>query len=92
MKLGRLTPLNSFSIWSRRYHDNKVLLAAHRIGTHNKVVFTKDKGMGASPYYISGTDAKKCHKESNGSITCYSVPIEKLEPLEIDNKDLREVM
>jgi hypothetical protein len=91
MTLGKFTQMAYFGIFSRRYHDNKVLLAAHRIQTHNKIVFLKDKGMGTDPYYCSGKTIKKCSKTSNGSIACYVVPVEELEPLTI-TRDIRELI
>lgn len=91
MKLPRLTPLHYFEIWQPRYHDQKVLLAAHKVGAHNKVVFTKAPSMGTEPYYVSGTEIKKHSKEQNGKITCYAVPLNVLEPLELIN-DLQEVI
>jgi hypothetical protein len=91
MLLQKFTPLNYFGIYSRRYHDNKVLLAAHKVGQHNKIVFLNDKGMGTEPYYCSGKTIKKYSKTSNGSISCHVVPIEELEPLEINLRDIREV-
>lgn len=91
VKLPRMTQFHYFEIWSRRYHDNKVLLAAHRVGEHNKIVFTRDPSMGTDPYYISGRDVKKFKKESNGKIQCYAVDVSALEPLELI-ADLREVI
>lgn len=90
--LGKYTPLNYFQIWQRRFHDNKVLLAAHKVGTHNKIVFTKDPQMGTAPYYISGTKVKRAKKEHNGKITVYAVPIEDLQPLELNEKDIRSLV
>ena len=90
MKMTKFTPLNYFQIWQPRYHDKRVLLAKHRVGTHNKIVFTKAPSMGTQPYYVSGKEVKKYKLESNGSIPCYAVPVSSLEPLEITN-DIREV-
>ena len=91
MILDRLTPCNYFEIWTPRWHDRKVLLAAHKVGTHNKIKFTKAKSLGEEPYYISGAKVKKCKKETNGTIMCYAVPLDDLEPLEINVRDMREV-
>lgn len=68
-------------IWSPRYHDQRVLLAAHKVGEHNKITFTKAPSMGTDPYYISGKNVKKFKKETNGAIAVYSVPLAELEPL-----------
>lgn len=91
MQLPKYTSMNFFSIWTRRYHDNRVLLAAHKIGQHNKVVFTKDPGMGTEPYYISGKTVKKYPKTSNGKISVYEVPVDEFEPLEL-TRDIREIL
>jgi hypothetical protein len=90
--LPKFTQLAYFGIFSRRYHDNKVLLAAHKVGTHNKIVFLKDKGMGTEPYYCSGKTIKKYPKVSNGSIKCYAVDIAELQPLEINERDIRALI
>jgi hypothetical protein len=92
MLLGKYDQCSYFGIFSRRYHDNKVLLAAHKVGTHNKIVFLKDKGMGTEPYYCSGKTIKKYGTTSNGSIKVYVVPIEELEPLTINQKDIRALI
>lgn len=91
MKLPRYTQFKYFEVWHPRYHDHKVLLAAHKVGEHNKIVFTKSESMGTDPYYISGAEVKKYPKQSNGSIMCYAVPVDALEPLELIN-DLKEVI
>lgn len=92
MKLGKFTPFRYFEIWHPKYSDQTVLLAIHKVGEHNKIVFTKSSSMGTEPYYVSGDTVKKCKKESNGKIQCYAVPLNKLETLELDNKDLRGII
>lgn len=91
-KFGKFTQFKYFEIWERRFHDNRVLLAAHKVGEHNKIVFTKDPTMGTEPYYVSGKSVKKYPKEDNGKISVYAVPIKELEPLEIDIRDFRGVI
>lgn len=87
MILDKWTQCSYFEIWRPRYHGVKtVMLADYKVGTHNKIVFTKAKDMGTSPYYISGARAKKFKKETNGKIDCYAVPVSELEPLEFDEK------
>ncbi len=89
MKLDRWSQLHYFEIWEPRYYDKTVLLAANKVGTHNKIVFTKATSMGEDPYYVSGKTVKRYKKESNGRLMCYVVPLDKLEPLEIsDNSHL----
>lgn len=92
MIVKKFTPLNYFEIWSPRYKDNRVLLAAHKVGENNKIVFTKAQHMGTEPYYLSGKTIRKYPKESNGKVMCYAVPLDELEPLEIDEKDIRGVI
>lgn len=82
MQIGLFTPVNKLDIWMPRYKDRVVLLAKHKIGTHNEVTFTKAPHMGKAPYYISGEKAKQFPIESNGKISCYAVPVSELEPLE----------
>jgi hypothetical protein len=92
MTLDKYTQTSAFTIWTPRYHDQTVLLAAHKVGLHNKILFTKAKHLGTDPYYVSGKTIKKYKKESNGKIDCYAVPLGELEPLIINTRDLREVM
>lgn len=83
--------MSAFSIWSPRYHDSRVLLAAHKVGRHNKIVFTKAPSMGDNPYYVKGESVKKYKKETNGAIDVYSVPLSELEPLEYQEGCVHEV-
>lgn len=79
-----------FEIWSPRYHDKKVLLNAFKVGTHNKIMFTKAPSMGEEPYYVSGKTVKKYPKVSNGTIMTYSVPLDELRPLELPEHCIHE--
>jgi len=90
MKFPRLTQMSYFGIFEPRYHDKTVLLACHKVGPHNKIVFLKAPSLGKEPYYVSGAVVKKCSKTSNGSLNCYVVPLDELSPLELIN-DYREV-
>lgn len=90
MILDKFTQCAYFEIWQPRYHDQTVMLAKRKVGTHNKIVFTKAPSMGTEPYYISGNTVKKCKLDNNGAIPCYAVPIDKLEPLEISDKSDKE--
>lgn len=80
----RHTSMRAFNILSPRWHDRRVLLACNKVGEHNKITFTGKDGasMGDAPYYLSGKTIKKYKKESNGTILCYSIPLDDLEPLE----------
>lgn len=91
MILDKFTQFKYFEIWAPTYSKQTVKLAAHKVGEHNKIVFTKAPSMGTDPYYVSGRIVKKCNKVSNGTITCYEVPISALEPLEINQRDLKEI-
>lgn len=86
MILDKFIPLNAFVILEPRYRDKVVLLKKKRVGQHNKITFTQAPSMGTEPYYASGAMIKKCKLDSNGTIPCYAVPLDKLEPLEINDK------
>jgi len=86
--IDRLTPLNKIEIWEPRWKDRKVLIATYKVGEHNKIVFTKAPSM-PGEYYLSGKTIKKCPKETNGKIPVYAVPVDKLEKLEINERDWR---
>lgn len=89
MILGRLTTAQRFEILQPRWHDRKVLLACHKVGTHNSIVFIQAPTM-PGEYYISGRDAHQCEKVSNGKIWCYAVPLKFLEKLEREGVGLPE--
>ena len=90
MVVDRFTSLNFFDIFQPRWRDRKVLLAKHKIGEHNKIVFSKAPSLGTAPYYISGKEARKYKTESNGKIDCLAVPISALEPLEISERSIED--
>jgi len=81
MQLSKGISCQMFSIWQPRWKDRKVLLARHKVGTHNKVIFTKAPTL-PGEYYVSGRDVHQCDIETNGKIDCYAVPLSLLEPLE----------
>lgn len=91
MLLSKYTQTSYFEIWEPRYSDKRVLLACHKVGEHNKIVFTRAPSMGDQPYYLSAKQIKKYPKETNGKIMCYAVPIEELKPLTINERDWREI-
>lgn len=91
MKLPRMTQMKYFAIYQPRYHDKRVLLAAHKVGEHNKIVFLQAPDMGTEPYYVSGKTVKKYPKQSNGAIKCYAVPLSELETLEL-TRDIKELI
>lgn len=81
MQLSKGISCQLIEIWQPRWHDRKVLLARHKVGNHNKIVFTKAPTL-TGEYYISGRDVHQCDLETNGKIDCYAVPLSLLEPLE----------
>lgn len=83
MILDRFTTRQLFTIWQPRWKDRKVLLASYKVGTHNEILFTKAPSLGEEPYYVSGKVVREYPLETNGKISCYAVPIDKLEILEV---------
>lgn len=81
MVLDHLTPTQRLEIWQPRWKDRKVLLAKHKVGTHNTITFTKAPTL-AGEYYISGAKAATYPLETNGKIACYAIPLDEFEPLE----------
>ena len=82
MKLARTTPAQKIEIWAPRYKDKKILIAVRKVGTHNEVTFTKAPHLMGTTWYLSGETIRECPVDSNGTIPCYAVPVDKLEPLE----------
>lgn len=67
-------------IWQPRYHDNKVLIATYKVKSgQNLIVFTKAKYLQGKIFSCNGSIIKSCPIETNGKISCYAVPMEKLE-------------
>lgn len=88
-QFDKYTQMSYFEIWAPRYSTDDVLLKVSKVKTHNKIVFSKAKHLAGKTFYISGKDVKRCSKAYNGSITCYAVPMDKLQEMElIDNKEL----
>lgn len=81
MRLDKHIPASHIEIWQPRWHDRKVLIAKHKVATHNKIVFTKSPTM-KGEYYASKDTITKYPTESNGKIECYAVPVGELEILE----------
>ncbi len=80
--LGRLTPANKIEIWQPRWRDRVVLIAKHKVGAHNEVIFTKAPSMGDNSFYLSGEVIRQCPTDTNGKIACYAVELDKLRILE----------
>lgn len=81
MRLDRKTICQKIEIWQPRWHDRKVLIAKHKVGTHNEITFTKAPTY-PDHYYLSGNEIQSSPLDTNGKIDCYAVPLSKLEVLE----------
>lgn len=83
--LCRHTQFRSLVIFAPRWHDRRVLIAAHKVGEHNKITFSKTPSL-PETYYLSKKEITKYKKESNGTIQCYCVPIDDLRVLELPER------
>lgn len=79
VKLCKHRGATCLEIWHPRYHDNRVLIACRKVRDHNIIKFTKAPSV-PGLWYISGKNARKYRKASNGSILCFEVPLEELKP------------
>ena len=82
MTISRTTALNKIEIWQPRYKDRKVLISTYKVGNQNSIIFTKAKHLLYKEYYITGEEIRKCTLETNGTISCYAVPMDKLQLIE----------
>ncbi len=66
-------------IFEPRWHDRKVLIAKYKVsqGT-NEIIFTKAKNLIGKRFYLRGEEIIKYPLETNGTIDCYAVPLDKL--------------
>jgi hypothetical protein len=62
-------------IWQPRWKDRKVLVAKYKVGTLNKIVFTKAKAYEGMTFILQGKDIATYPIEDNGKISCYAVPL-----------------
>jgi hypothetical protein len=90
MQLPENVTCQVFDIWAPRWHDRKVLLAVHRVGRHNLIRFTKAPTL-IGEFYVSGSDIFQCDRETNGTIDCYAVPLNILEPLERQPRSAKQM-
>lgn len=81
-----MTTYQMIEIWQPRWKDHKVLIAKHKVGLHNKIIFTRTPSM-PGEYYASGEDIQKYPITDNGKIPCYEFPVSELKPLEPQEKD-----
>ena len=92
MILDKFTPLTFFSIKEPRWHDKRVLLKVDKVNrSPNKFLKVRFQKYITGDWVIAKSVVKRYPKESNSVIMCYSVPLDKLEPLEISNKSMMEV-
>ena len=75
MKVSRTTPLNKIEIWSPRYKDRTVLIAAYKVREMNEITFTKAKHLLGLSFFMRGSEIKKYPTTSNGKLPCYIVPL-----------------
>jgi hypothetical protein len=66
-------------IWNPRWHDRKVLIAKYKVHYGiNRITFTKAKQLKQKVYCMDGADIAKYPIETNGTIECYSIPLDEL--------------
>ena len=69
-------------IWQPRWHDRKVLIAKYKVcAGKNRIKFTKGT-LKDKLFDIDGMEISKCPVETNGSISCYAVPLDLLRAVE----------
>lgn len=88
VKLSKYVPKTLFDIKAPRYHDKRVLLKASKVdkGQDYLLVRFSEAPTMEGDWVITRRRAKQYPKESNGVIQCYSLPLNALDILEIDNK------
>lgn len=81
-------------VWQPRYSTKDCLIACWKIDkahtNHIKIIFSK-AGAQKGPWYISKKMAQKCKKFDNHGVECYIIPMDKLEHIEYNEKDMREL-
>lgn len=81
MTISRLTPLQRIEIWQPKWSTHEVLIARHKVRTHNRIEFTKAPTYPGA-YYLAGETIRRYPLTTNGKIDVYAVPLNELEPLE----------
>lgn len=93
--MDKYVQFNFLHIKEPRWHDKRVLLACSKVGEHNKVVITQTKEDGTryfpEPLYISGKNARKYKRGSNGVIPCYEVPLDAFDTLVLSERSMHEM-
>jgi hypothetical protein len=90
MKLCKHSGIRYFDIHHPRYHDKRVLLACHKVGTHNIIRFSQAKSL-EGLFYIEGRTVRKYKIENNGAIDVYAVLLSDLEPFELSEHCEHEI-
>ena len=67
---------NVIEIWQPRYKDRTCLIAKYKVGTLNKITFTKAKHLQGMEFELTGAEIAKHPIEDNGKIACYVVPMD----------------
>lgn len=73
--------VSRIEIWQPRWHDRTVLIARHKVGQDNVIVFTKTKSLPGA-WRVSGDVVRQYPLETNGKIPCYAVPLDALERID----------
>lgn len=76
MKLSKSIITHQIKILEPRWHDRVVLVAKHKVGTHNILKFKAKQY--PDEYYLSAETCRKYPLDSNGVIPCYAVSLDEL--------------
>ena len=74
-------------IWNPRWHDRKVLIAKYKVTNDNKIVFTKAKSLAGKVYSMTGDEISQYPIETNGTISCYVVPLDEVQKNELQEQE-----
>ena len=77
---------NLIEIWTPKYSTRKVLVAKYKVGTKNKIVFTKAKHLAGKAYGMDGAELAKYPIVNNGKIPCYEVDLDTLLENELNER------
>lgn len=100
MQLLKFDRYKTIEIWQVRGRDNTVLINDSQLNKntkHYRIIFTKNKAWLNQQFYLSYRVIKRSKKEWHTSlnghqILRYAVPVEKLEQLIIEERDLRAIL
>ena len=98
MKLNKFDQRAVHKIQKPIWGGRKVGIATYKVAEHNEIRITatnkRNEPLYPLPFYISGKKLKKYPKEpvrSYPDVKVHVVPIEDLETLEIEEKDMRAI-